>query len=564
MQNKNYPFYQADDLDDLRHLVKRAAEKFTHKTAFSYRKDGNVHQKNYIELDHDVDALGTALINLGLKGAHIAVIGSASYEWIISYLAVVNGTGVIIPIDKELPADEIQFLLTHSGAKAILFDKKYEDALRSIQDSLPELKHMICFEDDGMDTYPYNVEKLLRRGSSLMKAGDRSFLDAPLDRYAMTAILYTSGTTGTSKGVMLSHYNISGMIAGALRMIEIKGRLMSVLPLHHSYECNLDVLGSIYTGVGLFINDNLKNTLVNMKYAKPVCICLVPLFLETFYKKIWAEAKKSGKDKLLKAMIASSNVMLKAGVDLRRKLFKSVLDAFGGELEMIVCGGAPLNPDLVTGFANIGITVLNGYGTTECSPLISVNRPHYSRFGSVGQVLGGCQVRIDNPDEEGNGEIVFTGPNVMIGYYKNPEATAAVFTEDRWYRTGDLGHLDEDGFVFITGRAKNMIVLKNGKNVFPEEIEDYILRAIPYVKEVVVYSVEEDGSEVALKAEIYPEPEFVASMDSEQFSALLWEDIKKINAVNPLYKRVTMVKVRDTEFDKTASHKIRRNLISKA
>jgi len=262
-------------------------------------------------------------------------------------------------------------------------------------------------------------------------------------------------------------------------------------------------------------------------------------------------------------MIASSNLMMKAGIDLRRKLFKSVLDAFGGELETIVCGGAPLNPELVTAFANIGITVLNGYGTTECSPLISANRNHYSRFGSVGQVLAGCQVRIDNPDEDGNGEIVFFGPNVMLGYYKNPEATAAVFTDDRWYRTGDLGHLDEDGFLFITGRAKNMIVLKNGKNVFPEEIEDYILRAIPYVNEVVVYSVEEDGSEVALKAEIYPDQEFIATMDSEQFSILLWEDIKKVNANIPLYKRVTHVKVRDTEFEKTASHKIRRNLIPK-
>ncbi|HPU59277.1 MAG TPA: AMP-binding protein, partial [Candidatus Avimonas sp.] len=356
-------------LEDLRHLVKRAAEKYNHKIAISYRKNGTVVQKNYLELDRDIDALGTALHSLGLKGAHIAIVGAACYEWIISYLAIVNGTGVVVPIDKELPAEEVAFLLSHSGAQAVIFDKKHEDVVRSIQPTLPDLKHLICFEDDGLDTFPNNVEKLVRKGYSLLKNGDRSFIDSPIDRYAMTAILYTSGTTGTSKGVMLSHYNIASTITGALKMIEISGKLMSVLPLHHSYECNLDMLGSIYLGVGLFINDNLKNTLVNLKYSKPKCLLLVPLFLETFHKRIWSEAKKSGKDKLLKGLIATSNLMLKTGVDLRRKLFKSVLDAFGGELDTIVCGGAPLNPELVSAFADIGITVLNGYGTTECSPL---------------------------------------------------------------------------------------------------------------------------------------------------------------------------------------------------
>ena len=376
-------------------------------------------------------------------------------------------------------------------------------------------------------------------------------------------LVYTSGTTGNSKGVMLTEHNLKSGIYYGLQSSKILGSCLSVLPYHHTYEAVPGILVAIHHRATLCINDKLTNVLKNLNTFKPEYIYLVPAFAELFYKRIWATLKEKKIDKLFKVMIAVSNGLRKVGIDIRRKLFKSVIDNFGGNLQEIVCGGAPIRAEVGKFFDDIGIILFNGYGITECSPLVSVNRVECNDPRTVGMVLPCIDIKIENPDDDGIGEICVKGDVVMLGYYKESGLTKEVLSDDGWFNTGDYGYMNKMGLLVITGRKKNLIVLSNGKNIYPEEIEEYI-QGIDYVKEVVIYSVkDENGLEDALCAEVFPDYEASAVAECENLEEMLKKDINECTAVLPVYKRVSKVKIRKEPFIKNSSNKIKRNLIEK-
>ncbi|MDD3173449.1 MAG: AMP-binding protein [Herbinix sp.] len=560
---KNYKLYNTEPISDLKEMVKKCTNHYGNKNAINEIYDDYDKSKTYKRLANDINAFGTALIELKLKGKHIALIGDNSYEWIVTYLSVVNGVGVIVPIDKDLPVNEIKYISDHGDVCAIVYSDRMKDRILQLQNQLPQISLFISISSKDLSYAHLSFDTLLERGRSLLADGNRSYLDVTIDPDKLCSILYTSGTTGTSKGVMLSHRNITSVIVGGLNNLHIGPSVLSALPVHHSYEAVCGIFTMLYNGTEIYINDSLQNFMSNLKRTKPTNLFLVPAFVEKMYKGIWDNAKKAGKEKLLKTLIRTSSVLLKLRIDLRRILFKSIHDAFGGNLQMITCGGAPLSPNYVKGFAEIGILLMNGYGITECAPLVAVNRNKCYNEYSVGKVISCCKVKIESPDQDGEGEILVKGTNVMLGYYKNSEATKEVFTEDGWFRTGDYGHLDNSGFLFITGRKKNLIVLKSGKNIYPEEIEGYLL-ACNLVKEVVVLSKEEkEGRESALIAEVYPDLDYAKQNGVINLEQTLLEEVKAITENLPYYKRVSRIEIRQTEFEKTSTKKIKRFAINR-
>ena len=399
---------------------------------------------------------------------------------------------------------------------------------------------------------------LMMRGAEMLNAGDTTYLSLQPKDEELKMLVYTSGTTGTSKGVMLSLHNLVSSVYYGLQISTVYDTDLSVLPYNHTYEAVCGILVSLHHHSTICINDSLRHVADNLKLFKPDYIMLVPLFVENLYKKIQNTLEATGKAKLINTMIATSNGMRRMGIDMRKKLFKPIHDVFGGRLVKIVCGGAPIRPELAAFFDAIGINLINGYGITECSPLVSANRDYYNDYRSVGVQLPCVELKIDEPNEAGEGEIMVKGDIVMMGYYKKPDVTAEVLSEDGWFRTGDYGRLNDEGQLFITGRKKNLIVLKNGKNVYPEEIEEY-LSGIPYVEEVVVYAVKnESGEETALCAEIYPNEELFAGKTQEERHAAIKSAVEELNKTLPPYKKILKIKLRATEFEKTTSKKIRR------
>lgn len=549
-----YPFYDVPQLDNLKELVDYCARRYSGKTAFKVKNGKAVIEYSYDDIQRDTLACGRLIHSLGIDGKHIAIVGATSYEWIITYLGCVNTGSVIVPIDKELSLEGICDLLVRSKAVCLAFDKHLEKHIEQISQKVPQIKHFIALhhnEDIGNTlSFWHNINKAYAYTAS------PSHVITP-DR--MAAILFTSGTTGNSKGVMLSHHNIvSSTLAGAaIVCLDSEQVALSILPIHHTFEFGMGILCVMLFGATICINDSLKNLSRNFRLFQPTMLVAVPLVLETMYKQIWFEAERKGKAKTLALMIKVSNLLLKIGIDVRRRLFSEVLAAFGGRLRVIFYGGAYSSPELIEQFNAFGITLIQGYGITECSPLVAGNPDRQIKAASVGKVAYCCKAKIDQPDENGEGEILVAGPNVMLGYYNNLAATAEAFTEE-WFRTGDLGRLDSDNFLYITGRKKNLIVLKNGKNVSPEEIEGYF-QTIPYIKELVVYAKEStSGDELALLAEIYPDQEVAAAMSDADFKQKLTADIEAVNRKLPFYKQISDFILRDTEFEKTTTKKIKR------
>ncbi|PAB60545.1 AMP-dependent synthetase/ligase [Anaeromicrobium sediminis] len=557
MKNSNYPLYKVDHISNLKELIENASLKYSNKTAFEYRIKGNNTKKvTYNQLKEHINSLGTAFYSMGLKDSHIAVIGENSYEWIVTYFATVNGSNVIVPIDKDLSAQEIKNNLIDSNCRAIVYSHKYSKMIKEIEDQLPEIKYFIDMNGEEDNNKFLSYESLIEKGNQLISQGDDSFIKNEIDANKLAAIIYTSGTTGVSKGVMLSHENLAANTVGTLRHAKVHEVSVLILPIHHTFGFTAGVLCMIHGGNKVCINKSLKSVSKDIKNFKPTDLILVPLFLEKMYKKIWDTANKNGKANLLRKTIKTSNFLLKLGIDIRRKLFKNVLDGFGGDLELIVCGGAPLDSKYVQGFRDFGITVLNGYGITECSPIVSGFRNNYFRDGTIGQVLPCCEVKIDKFPDSDEGEILVKGKTVMLGYYKNEEATIDAMN-DGWFRTGDLGKIDKDGFLYITGRKKNLIVLRNGKNIYPEELEMFISN-IPYVEEVVVYCEGDIDIDTNIIAEVYLDNEYIIANEIKDARKELEKDIDDINKTIPHYKNIKEIRIRETEFEKTTTKKIKR------
>ena len=442
--------------------------------------------------------------------------------------------------------------------KYCFIQKKYEKYIEDFKKELPNIKYFIGFDKEENFENVLSYQKIMKLGREKYEAGDQSYTNIEhKDTNILKLLVYTSGTTGDPKGVMLTEHNLVSCVYYGLQVAEIKTKCLSVLPYNHTYEAVAGILVALHKHATICINDSLKNVLKNLQLYKPDYIYLVPAFTEVFYKNIWGTAKKEGKEAGLKFLIKLSNALRKIGIDLRGKLFKSIHSAFGGNLKEIVCGGAPIRPEIGKFFNDIGVMLLNGYGITECSPLVSVNRPKFNDSSTVGVILPCCEVKIENPNDEGDGEIWVKGDIVMMGYYKDKEKTEKVL-KNGWFNTEDYGKVNEKEQLVINGRKKNVIVLTNGKNVYPEEIENYILR-IPYVQETIVKSVKNDiKQEVALCAEVYLNSDKVKELEIDDVEEQLKKDIFKATKELPSYKHIQKIEIRKTEFNKTTTNKIKR------
>lgn len=559
--NKNYSWNDVKMISSIKELLEVAEKEAGQKVAFEY-KDENDKEKivkvTYSEFIKEVNDLGTALLKYGVHDKHIAVIGENSYKWITVYLAVLKSPGVCVPIDKELTVDGIINVLKHSESEVLFYSSRYEKWIEQIKEKLPHIKYFIGLnKSENQDEKVLSYNKFKESGANELKSGNCEYINFENNVNDLKLLVYTSGTTGDPKGVMLTEHNLVSVANYGLKVVKVEDRCLSILPYHHTYEAVAGILVQLHNHACICINDSLKNILKNINLFKPNCIYLVPAFTEVFYKNIWTTAQKSGKDKLLKKMISISNVLRKIGIDLRKVLFKSIHKSLGGNLKQLISGGAPLRAEIGYFFEDIGITLLNGYGITECSPLVSVNREKFNDSKTVGVVLPCCEVKFENLNEDGNGEVWVKGDIVMMGYYKEKEKTDRVL-KDGWFNTEDYGHFTEKGQLVINGRKKNIIVLDNGKNVYPEEIENYILK-IPYVQEVIVKGKKNEiGQEVALIAEVFLNEEKVQEIGKQNIKETLKIDIRDVCSELPIYKRISDIEIRDEEFIKTTTNKIRR------
>ena len=576
MNQSYYPAPRARECADLRSLVSDAARRSPDHPYLVYKRAGALETLTFEDFRERLFALGEAFFEMNLAGASVAVIGETSPEWILSYLATVDCGGVVVPLDKELAREEICNFINKVGCKAVVFSKKYS---RYFQDA-SEFETVRYFIESGTaesEIVPdsaqvrpgkVNFLDVLSLGRDCVAARKRRFRTYSIDLDKTCAVIFTSGTTGTSKGVMLSQRNLVSGINSSYNMTNFteEDTIVSVLPVHHTYEMTCGILTPLLIGCTVCVNDSLKYVLKNFQQFRPTGLVLVPLFVSTIYKKIWETAKKSHKAGLLKGSIAVSDVLRRVKIDPRKMLFKSVRDAFGGRLVRIICGGAPMPAEYVKEFDSFGIALCQGYGITECAPLISVCPENANRAGSCGLPVPGLEVWIDKAPGEEFGEIVVKGSCVMQGYFEDPEATAAVL-QDGWFRTGDYGYQDADGYLYITGRKKNVIVLNNGKNVFPEEIEEY-LEKIELIAECAVVGRSDDDGNVVVTALIYPNFTLASEKGLGSDLKVIGEEIKKeiavLNRSLPAFKQIRGIEMRRTEFEKTTTKKIKRYTIQQS
>lgn len=549
-----------------------------------YDHERVLHEMTYREMFDIIVRQAAAFDALGWRGRHIAVVGETSPYWVATYVAAVASGNVAVPLDRELDVEQLEGFLSFAEVDAIVYSGAFNEKFRHAIETHPTVTLFVPLEpgDEVYDLDPTSGRRVVPYAELLEKGS--AHLGAPLDRplpdsitpdvlpeprelERMAVMLFTSGTTGTSKCVMLSEKNVVSAVNSACETVEFfpEDTIVSTLPIHHTYELCC-MLAAMNYGMRIAINDSLKRVMRNFSYFRPTGLVLVPLFVNTMHKKIWDEARKKKKDKMLRAALGASGKLRHVGIDLRGVLFSDISGAFGGRLRKIVCGGAPLNREIAEQMEQFGIMITEGYGITECSPLIAVNPYYAPKLGSVGPAVPSCEVKIDvervNDAGYEEGEILVRGDNVMLGYYKRPEDTAAVFTSDGYFRTGDEGYMDEDGYIFITGRKKSVIVLENGKNVFPEEIEEYLAR-LDCVGESVVVGRQKEGSDaVILTAVIYPEPSvFPAGSDMDAVAATVREQVNALNRTLVSYKQIRAVEIRRTEFEKTTSRKIKRHLV---
>ena len=564
---KNIPLYEVTRPKDLRDVIKTRVREFPENPVFLHKtkKGGDYEPVSTLQYDHDIDSLGTAFLSKVDKGSRIAILGETRYEWYVTYLATTNGTGCVVPIDKELHPEEILNMLNRAEVNILVFSKIKLDAVNEIYGKIPTIKYYVSMDDIDDERFE-SYHAWLKKGEEMLESGDKTFTEAEIDVDEMTILLFTSGTTSNSKAVMLNQKNICTNLIAMFSMLYIDRNDMffSVLPLHHTYECTCGFIGQVYRGTTIAICEGLRYITTNIKEAKPTCVLMVPVMLEMFYKAIMKKVNADPKTaKKLKTGIKLSRFLLKLHIDVRKKLFKEIHETFGGRMRLIILGGAPVNPDMLQFFQDIGFLCVQGYGLTECAPILALNRDCDFKNEAAGLPLPGCDVKILDPDSDGIGEFIAKGDNVFMGYYKDPENTALALDDNGYYHTGDLGFIDKDGFCIITGRKKNVIIAKNGKNVFPEEIE-YLLSLSPYVAESVVSGVHDDvKDDILIVATIFPDAEEVekklGSEPSEDAIQKLLEDVvAEVNEKLVNYKKIKKVVHRTTEFEKNTSKKIKR------
>ncbi len=557
----NQPTHMVYEFDTLYEGVVKQAQRYGDKDRYVYKLKKDEKHFTYNDMLTHVNYLSSAMNVLGVAGKYTGVTGDTHPDYVAAYIAAVSCGGVIVPLDKEISAEQFTGFVNLCELELLVYTFSMHKKMLPLYDAMPTVKHIVCMNFEGErpeDPRFMTLDEMLEIGKKAYDEGDRTAENHIVDKDALCTILFTSGTTGTSKGVMLSQRNLTTSAYDCASIIAAteKDSLVSVLPIHHAYEFTISQLAAPNIGISMFINDSIKNTLRNFANFKPTGLILVPLYVETMHKKIWAEIEKKGKTKMVKSLMPIARKLPRS---IRRKMFKDIIDAFGGRLDFIVCGGAPLRPELMKDFDAFGIKICEGYGITECSPLISCNPMHKRKYHSAGLVVPHMEARIDKDDPESEtGEITVHGDAVMLGYYKNPEATEAVFTEDGWFRTGDIGYMDKDNYIFITGRKKNVIIASNGKNVFPEELEEY-LGVSELINEVVVIGRKgEEAGEVVITALVYPDYDRFGGKTTEEIRAAIEAEIDAVNKKLPTFKHIKNVEIRETEFEKNTSRKIMR------
>lgn len=555
--------YEAEEFNNIKELIINSANKYKENIAFVIKNKEKGEYKNitYSQFLDDIYALGTGLYSIGLKGKRIAIIGKNRYEWILAHLSNQFGGIVSIPLDKDLQLEELESSLIRSKADAIVFDPKLQELIDTIKkNNNVNIKEYICM--DNIDGYKC-INDLIKIGNESINEGNREFIDFQVNSDEMNVLLFTSGTTSKSKAVMLSQRNVASNIY-ALRCVEDirpTDTNIAFLPFHHIFGSSC-IIWTIACGLKNVFPDGLRYIKQNLCEYKVTIFVGVPILIESIYKAIMKEIDKQGKTKIIKIATKISNFLLKFHIDIRRKIFKQILDALGGELRFVVSGGAPADPLISKGFHDFGIKTVQGYGLTETSPVIAGEDLKHLKLGTVGVPMINDTIEIVNKDENGIGEIRVKGPNVMLGYYEMPEETAKVL-KDGWFYTGDLGYFDKDGFLTLTGRSKDMIVLKNGKKVFPEELETLINR-LDVVQESMVYGMpsEKDQSSIKLSVKIVYNKESVSEKykdkNKDELYSIIWDEIKKINATLPKYKHIQNMILTDEELIKTTTKKIKR------
>lgn len=560
--------HEFEKITDLKDMLNKTADKFGDKAAYVFKTEepGKFKEITYKQFKNDVDGLGTALINLGLKDKRIAVIGDNRYEWSVSYLAVTNGTGIVVPLDKALPNNEIESLIMRSEVEAILYTNKYSSIMDELKDKKnTNLKYFISMDLEESTNGVISFRKLIEKGKEQIENGDRKFLDAEINPDVMGIMLFTSGTTSQSKAVMLSHKNIISNVMDIAATIKVdeNDRFLSFLPLHHTFECTVGFLYPISKGSSIAFCEGIRHIADNIKEFEITAMISVPVLFENMGKKVLKAIENKGQLKKVNLGMKISNVLLKVGLDVRDKIFKEVHQSLGPKLRLMVAGGAALDPETEKLFNGLGITMYQGYGLTETSPVIAAEDDKFRRIGSIGKAFPSLDVKIENKNEEGIGELLVKGPTVMLGYYQNEEATKETIDEDGWLHTGDLAKIDKDGFIFITGRKKYVVVLKNGKNIYPEELE-ILINKIAGVSESFVYGKLEKDGDYKIAAKIVYDKEIMKDVygieDKQDIKDKLWQEIKIINKTMPTYKYIKEILVTDEELIKTTTRKIKRHV----
>ena len=544
--------------ENVRHLIEWAGDEYAENTVYSFRPTprADVVKKSFTEFRDDVRALASELLSMGCAGRHCVVIGKLSYEWAQLYYAMLSIGSVLIPLDRDWQPEDLAATVERAEADFLFCDADLKEKAAVIEGKVSFATPTVYLggkEDD------LSVASLTEKGRAKFAADPNAYFNAPIDPHVMALLVFTSGTTGKGKGVMLSQNAILSDLSSVIPYMDFGKKTVGVLPPHHTFGSSVMLIGHMMIGSEIYISGGLRYVAKELKEQEPEHLVIVPLYLETFYRRIMANLKEKKKEKLVARMIKVSNGMLKVGIDVRAKLFGEIRAAFGGKVKMIISGGAPINPEILNFFEAIGISTLNGYGITECAPIIAVNRSKNPVRGSVGHVLDIDTVKIDHPNEDGEGEIWVTGPNVMLGYFKDEAATKDAIDEEGYFKTGDYGKLDKNNVLYITGRKKNLIILSNGKNVYPEEIENELV-ATPGVIDIIVYEGQSKrGMEHnAIVAEVYPDNEYIQKNNITDIKAHLQKYVDDYNRTAVPYKKIGVLKVRDTEFPKNTLRKIMR------
>lgn len=563
-------YYEETHYKTVKEIFKRSIEKYKNNIYILERPNHDHKAKfeefTYERFGNDAINLGTGLMKyLNLSNERIIIIGENTYYWYVSYFSILCGVGIAVPVDKELPNNEIENVIKRSHAAAVIYSKKKKDAIDKIKDNLPMVKYFIEMNsDDGVQGRDVGIEHVIAEGKKLTDAGNTEYMDVEIDPEEFKFLIFTSGTTSQAKGVMLCHRNLAENVNAVSKYVKIyeRDRFFSVLPLHHTYESSIGALLPFANGSSVAICGGLRYIVPDMQEAKPTAMLAVPLLVESLYKKINQSIEKSGKAGLVNSMIHLTNALKSVGIDIKRKVFKEIYDNLGGNMRIIVSAAAPIDKKIGKWVQDIGIEFLQGYGLTETAPIAALTPECDPRVGSVGLPVKCAQIKIHNPNENGEGEIWIKSQTLMLGYYEDEEATKEV-VHDGWFNSGDIGYQDKDGYVYVTGRSKNVIVTQNGKNIYPEEIE-LLLSKVPEIQECMVYGKEVEGEkELIISAKVIPNMEEIErlhgkALSEEEIHKIIWNKIKDVNKSLTSYKAIKNLELKHDEFAKTTTMKIKR------